>query len=374
MMKIIVSPDSFKGSLDAETVAETICSTIKQVHPTFNVTTLPVADGGEGTLESLVKATNGHFIHTTAQNPLQQNIETYYGVLGLEQRYMIEMAKVSGLPLIHQHERNPLLTTTYGTGELIRHALDQGARDFIIGIGGSATNDGGLGMLRALGMKFYDAMQHEITVPRDLHLLSSIDDRAFDTRIAECHFTIACDVDNPFVGPNGASAVFGPQKGATEEMVKQLDANLTHFADVIAASGRIKLHTVAGAGAAGGLGGAFLAFFPATLQSGIDVVLDAIHFDDIISDADMVITGEGKSDIQTLAGKAAMGILKRAKKHDVRTILLSAIIEDRKELAQHFSEIYAIVEGDVTATMSVNHPVEHLSNKVREIMEIFKGE
>lgn len=373
-MKIIVSPDSFKGSLDAETVAETICSTIKQVHPTFNVTALPVADGGEGTLESLVKATNGHFIHTTAQNPLQQNIETYYGVLGLEQRYMIEMAKASGLPLIHQHERNPLLTTTYGTGELIRHALDQGARDFIIGIGGSATNDGGLGMLRALGMKFYDAMQHEITVPRDLHLLSSIDDRSFDTRIAECHFTIACDVDNPFVGPNGASAVFGPQKGATEEMVKQLDANLTHFADVIAASGRIKLHTVAGAGAAGGLGGAFLAFFPATLQSGIDVVLDAIHFDDIISDADMVITGEGKSDIQTLAGKAAMGILKRAKKHDVRTILLSAIIEDRKELAQHFSEIYAIVEGDVTATMSLNHPVEHLSNKVREIMEIFKGE
>lgn len=368
-MKIIVSPDSFKGSLSAEQVAETICTTIKEIKPAFDVIALPIADGGEGTLESLIKATNGHFIHTTVQNPLQRPIETYYGVLGLGERYMIEMAKASGLPLIDQDERNPLLATTYGTGELIRHALNQGARDFIIGIGGSATNDGGLGMLRALGMKFYDAAQHEITVPRDLHLLTTIDDSAFDNRIAACHFTIACDVDNPFVGLNGASAVFGPQKGATDAMVKTLDANLNHFADVIVASGRIALHTIKGAGAAGGLGGAFLAFFPATLQSGIDVVLDAIHFDDVICDADIVITGEGKSDVQTLSGKAAIGVLQRTKSQNVRTILLSAIIDDRDELAQHFPEMYAIVEGNITSAMSLAHPREHLSNRVREMIE-----
>lgn len=367
-MKIIVSPDSFKGSLDATVVAQTIREAILSKRPSFDVQTLPVADGGEGTLESLVQATNGQLIDVNVHNPLHQPIETYYGVLG-NGAYMIEMAKASGLPLLEAAERNPLLATTYGTGECIRHALDRGARQFIIGIGGSATNDGGLGMLRALGMKFYTADKVEITVPRELHALAHIDATQFDARIQQCQFTIACDVDNPFVGPNGASAVFGPQKGATPEMVELLDANLTHFADEIVKSGRIALHNEPGAGAAGGLGGAFLAFFPATLQSGIDVVLDAIQFDEALKGADIVITGEGKSDGQTLAGKAPVGILHRAKKLNIKTILLSAVIEDRVQLAEAFDHMYAVVDGNVTADMSLAEPAKYLYEKVVEMVE-----
>ncbi|WP_010289726.1 glycerate kinase [Kurthia massiliensis] len=367
-MKIIVSPDSFKGSLDATMVAQTIQRAIQATKPSFHVQTLPVADGGEGTLESLVQATNGQLIHLSVHDPLERMIDTYYGVLG-NGLYVIEMAKASGLPLIEKSLRNPLISTTYGTGECIRHALDRGARQFMIGIGGSATNDGGLGMLRALGMKFYTANEKEIIVPKDLHKLAHIDDTQFDSRIQQCTFTIACDVDNPFIGPSGASAVFGPQKGATPEMVKTLDRHLTHFADVIARTGRIALHDVAGAGAAGGLGGAFLAFFPATLQSGIDVVLDAIQFDDALQGADVVITGEGKSDAQTLSGKAPVGILHRAKKLNIKTVLLSAIIEDYEQLAKVFDHMYAIVDGDVTAQMSLMEPEKYLYNKVVEIVD-----
>lgn len=367
-MHIIVSPDSFKGSLDAATVATTIAEAIHAVQPSFTVTKLPVADGGEGTLEALVAATNGHYIQATVQDPLHRPIETCYGILGNGSTYIIEIAKASGLPHLSVEERNPLLATTYGTGQLIRDALDNGARHFIIGIGGSATNDGGLGMLRALGMKFYDATQREITVPRDLQRLVRLDATHFDERIAACTFTIACDVDNPFVGPNGASAVFGPQKGATSSTVDILDANLTHFANKIAETGRLALHHLAGAGAAGGLGGAFLAFFPATLQSGIDVVLDAIQIDEALAQADVILTGEGKSDKQTLSGKAAMGILKRANKFGVHTILVAAIIEDRDALQNYFDEMYALVEGTVTAKMTHANPKKYLYAKVIDIM------
>lgn len=367
-MKIIVSPDSFKGSLDAIDVAHIMKKAILAKHPSYDVQTLPVADGGEGTLEALVQATNGQFVHVTVHHPLHQLINTYYGILG-NGVYMIEMAKASGLPLIDASMRNPLLATTYGTGECIRHALDSGARQFVIGIGGSATNDGGLGMLRALGMKFYDEAGNEIIVPRDLYTLAHIDDTQFDARIADCTFTIACDVDNPFVGPNGASAIFGPQKGASEEMVKLLDTNLAHFADVIEKSGRIALHHMRGAGAAGGLGGAFLAFFPATLKSGIDVVLDAMQFDEAIKGADMVITGEGKSDAQTLAGKAPIGILHRAQKQQIKTVLVSAVIEDHEQLYAVFDKMYAVVDGDVTAEMSLAEPEKYLYEKITTLID-----
>lgn len=368
-MNIIVSPDSFKGSLDAVDVAHIMKKAILAKHPSYNVQTLPVADGGEGTLETLVQATDGHVVEVVVHDPLHARISTYYGVLG-NGTYVIEMAKASGLPLLSIAQRNPLIATTYGTGECIRHALDRGARQFVIGIGGSATNDGGLGMLRALGMKFYDGDGDEITVPRDLQTLAHIDDTQFDTRISDCTFTIACDVDNPFVGPNGASVVFGPQKGASEDMVALLDANLTHFADVIEKSGRIALHHEPGAGAAGGLGGAFLAFFPATLQSGIDVVLDAMQFDEAIKGADMVITGEGKSDLQTLAGKAPIGILRRAQKQQIKTILVSAVIEDDEQLSAVFDEIYAVVDGDVTVDMSLAEPEKYLYEKVTTLIDV----
>lgn len=370
-MHIIVSPDSFKGSLDAATVAKTIAEAIHAAQPSFTVTKLPVADGGEGTLDALVAATNGHYIQTTVQDPLHRPIETCYGILGNGSTYMIEIAKASGLSHLSVEERDPLLATTYGTGQLIRHALDSGARHFIIGIGGSATNDGGLGMLRALGMKFYDATQREITVPRDLQRLVRLDDTHFDQRIAACTFMIACDVDTPFVGPNGASAIFGPQKGAPPSTVDLLDINLTHFANKIAETGRIALHYLAGAGAAGGLGGAFLAFFPATLHAGIDVVLDAIQMDEALAQADVILTGEGKSDKQTLAGKAAMGILKRANKFGVRTILLAAIIEDRDALQNYFDEMYALVEGTITAEMTRANPKKYIYDKVMEIMTTY---
>lgn len=370
-MKIIVSPDSFKSSLTATEAAQEMAASIKEIDVSIETVLLPVADGGEGTLESLLIATNGKKIIIDVQDPIGRLIQVEYGVLGDGETCVIEMAKASGLMLLKEHEKNPRIASTFGTGELIGHALDNGFHKFIVGIGGSATNDGGTGMLRALGMKFLDDAGEEIAQGAEsLRELHKIDATNFDRRIAETNFIIACDVNNPFVGPNGATTIFGPQKGVTPELVEFLDQNLANLANKIEAITGISLHNQAGAGAAGGLGGAFLAFFPVELKPGIEVVMDAINFHQHIKKADYIITGEGKSDFQTISGKAPFGIANAAKEQGIPVILLSGFIEPESipSLSSYFNELASVVDGAITQEESMKNAAYHLRIRTKEVM------
>ncbi len=368
-MKIIVSPDSFKGSLSAIDAAKAMAEAIQKVDGKIETVLLPVADGGEGTLEPLMNATNGKIKTVQVQDPLGRIIIAEYGILGDGETCIIEMAKASGLTLLSREERNPFITSTYGTGELILHALDAGYRKFVIGIGGSATNDGGTGMLAALGMKFLDAKGQELAKgAKSLRNLVEIDSSKFDHRINESQFIIACDVDNPLIGPNGATAIFGPQKGATVEMIKEIDFNLSHLADLIENVTGIALHQMEGAGAAGGIGGAFIAFFPVKLKPGIEVVMEAVDFKHHLQSASFVLTGEGKSDLQTLAGKAPIGIAKEAAKQQVPVALISGFVEEKsiEQLANYFIEIASVVNEQVSSKESIENPSLHLKQRTYE--------
>lgn len=370
-MKILIAPDSFKGSLTATEAAIAMATGIKEYNSSIVTTLLPVADGGEGTMSSLVKATGGKVITTTVHDPLGKEIEASYGILGDHQTCVIEIAEASGLTLLDEADRNPLKTTTFGTGELIIHALNKGLHNFIIGLGGSATNDAGAGILEALGMKLLDI--NGVSLPRgggglkDLH---EIDNSAFDERIVNCHFVIASDVNNPLVGPAGASTVFGPQKGASSKVVKQLDENLTIFANVVEKKTGIRLHERQGAGAAGGTGAAFQAFFPVVMKRGIDVVLEAVAFDKYLMEADLVITGEGKTDAQTLSGKVPIGIAQEARKKDKPVILISGILaEDSRDLlAPFFTQLHAIVDEKVSQEQSLLNAAHYLQLKTKEVL------
>lgn len=369
-MKIIIAPDSFKGSLSAMEAAKAMEEGVKQVDSSIETVLLPAADGGEGTMVSLVESTNGRFVAHTVSDPLERPIEATYGVLGDEETAVIEIAEASGLTLLTEEERNPIHTTTYGTGELIRHALDAGYRKFIIGLGGSATNDGGMGILQALGMRFLDESGLQIASGGGaLEKLYQIDDSRFDLRVFESQFTVACDVDNPFVGENGASHVFGPQKGADPCTVVYLDQCLLNFANLIEHHYGISLHDSKGAGAAGGVGGAFIAFFPSEIKSGIDVVLEAIRFEERIQGADLILTGEGKTDRQTLSGKTPLGIAQAAKKHGVPTVLISGVLEEGlTELEDYFIGIHSVAEKGVPKEESIRNAKEYLTKRTGEVM------
>lgn len=371
-MKVVVAPDSFKGSLTAIQAAQAMAAGIYDANPSIETVLLPAADGGEGTMTSLVGATDGEIVTVVVQDPLGREIEANYGVLGDRKTSVIEIAEASGLMLLHEDERNPLVTSTYGTGELIVHALNAGLRNFIIGLGGSATNDGGVGMLQALGMRFVDENGVELSSGGgSLGNLRAIEMLHFDKRISESHFLIACDVSNPFVGPTGASTVFGPQKGASQAMVNRLDANLTRLAQVVEQLTGISLHGKKGAGAAGGAGGAFQAFFPGEMEQGVDVVLNAISFDKQITDADLIITGEGKTDSQTLSGKTPFGVAKVARKEGKPVILISGVLdeESRELLASMFNELHAITDGTVSPQESITQASHYLRAKTRRVME-----
>ncbi|PWC45857.1 glycerate kinase [Azospirillum sp. TSO22-1] len=315
-MKIVIAPDSFKESLSALEVATHIESGIREVYPEAVCVKLPVADGGEGTVEAMVAATGGRTIRVPVTGPLGEPVNAFYGLTGDGRTAVIEMAAASGLMLVEPARRNPMATTTYGVGELIRAALDQGARRFILGIGGSATNDGGAGMVQALGVRLLDGRGRDIGFGGGcLDTLERIDAAGLDPRLAECRIDVACDVDNPLFGPAGASAVFGPQKGATPAMVRQLDANLGHYAAVIRCDLGVSVADVPGAGAAGGLGAAMVAFLGAELRPGVDIVTTAVGLDAVVADADLVITGEGRIDGQTIHGKTPIGVARVAKRH-----------------------------------------------------------
>ena len=371
-LKILLAPDSFKGSLTAVEAAQAMAEGIRDVDPTIETVMFPAADGGEGTMSSLVSATDGRIVSVVVQDPLGRQVKASYGVLGDGETCIIEIAEASGLMLLTEEERNPLITSTFGTGQLIVHALDAGLRKFIIGLGGSATNDGGAGLLQALGMKLMDANGAEL--PQGGGLLGglhAVDPTNFDERISESYFLIACDVENPLVGPKGASTIFGPQKGASHEMVVVLDTNLAKFASVIEELTGTSLHEKKGAGAAGGAGGAFQAFFPGEMKRGIEVVLEEISFAEHIADANLILTGEGKTDSQTLSGKTPFGVAEAANREDKPIILISGAIdeESRELLARLFTEIHAVADGTISSKESIDHAGYYLRLKTKEVME-----
>lgn len=344
-MRVVVAPDSYKGSVSAVGVAAALERGVLRVFPQAEVRKIPIADGGEGTVEALVTATGGKIRQERVRGPLGEAVEAYWGILGDGETAVIEMAAASGLPLVPQDRRDPRITTTYGTGELIRAALDAGLRRIIIGIGGSATNDGGTGVAQALGAKFLAADGAELPPGGGaLGKLKTMDLSGLDSRLAATEITVACDVDNPLCGSRGASAVFGPQKGATPAMVAELDTALAHFAECAQAATERDVAELAGAGAAGGLGAGLLFFTPAKLRPGVEIVLEAVKFAEVVKDAAFVITGEGRTDFQTAYGKAPVGVAKVAKQFDVPVFCISGGLGDGAD--------DVLVQG-IDATMSI---------------------
>lgn len=375
-MKIIISPDSFKGTLTALEAAKSIEQGILQANKEAETVLLPVADGGEGTMEALVLSTNGRFVKTKVLDPLGREIEASFGVLGNQSTCVIEMASASGITLLHDNERNPRIASSFGTGQLMKTALNQGFRDFIICIGGSATNDAGVGMLRALGLRLVDKYGRDVQKTIDgLYDVEKLDFANWDIRLNDASIAIACDVNNPLVGEEGATAVFGPQKGVKPEEVKYFDQALTHWADIVEAEKGIRLHDIKGAGAAGGMGGALIAFLNGTFHQGIQLVLDVMQYSEKIQGAQYIVTGEGKSDRQTLHGKAPMGVLHCAEKADIPTILISGYIEeqDKEMLARHFQQVESVVNDTVSPDMAMKQAANYLSQRTYETFQQLIG-
>lgn len=328
-MKIVIAPDSFKESLSALEVARAIEAGFREIFPEAEYAKVPVADGGEGTAETLVEATGGVLVRLPVTGPLGAPVAGFFGISGDGGLAVIEAAAANGLVLVPPERRDPRVTTTRGVGELIRAALDRGARHLIVGIGGSATNDGGAGMLQALGVKLEDASGAEIGAGgAALAGLARIDASGLDPRLKDCLIEVACDVDNPLCGPNGASAIFGPQKGATPAMVAELDANLARFARLIAETLGVAVAEAPGAGAAGGLGAALLGFLGADLRPGVDIVTRAVGLAEAVRDADLVITGEGRIDGQTAHGKTPIGVARVAKRFGKPVIGIAGCLTD----------------------------------------------
>lgn len=323
-MKIVIAPDSFKESLTALAVANEIEAGFREVFPDAEYVKLPVADGGEGTVQAMIDASGGKRIALQVTGPLGTQVSAFYGLMGDGQTAVIEMAAASGLELVLPLQRNPLRTTSFGTGQLILNALNAGARRFVLGIGGSATNDGGAGMLQALGGRLLDAAGANLEPGGGaLNLLDRIDLSELDPRIQDCTFDVACDVSNPLVGPQGASAIFGPQKGATPEMVATLDDNLRHYASIIARDLGRQVADVPGAGAGGGIGAAMMVFLGGQLRPGSEIVTAAVGLDAAVAAADLVITGEGRIDGQTIHGKTPIGVARVAQRHGKPVIAIA---------------------------------------------------
>lgn len=348
MKKIVIASDSFKGSLSSLEVASFLKQGFAVNCPGCEVLCVEVADGGEGTVEAIASIRPVSWVNAQVADPIGRRIPAKFAICD-DGTALLEMSAASGLPLLNPKERNPLVTSTFGTGELIAAALDRGCRKFIVGIGGSATNDAGTGMLSALGVRFLDGNGHRLNgCGQNLEKIESIDLSGLDPRIRECSFEVACDVDNPFCGPRGAAFVFAPQKGAGPQTVERLDKGLGHFAGVIGKDLKKDISAIPGAGAAGGLGGAFIAFLNATLKTGVDVVLDSIGFDDIIDGADLVITGEGKMDFQTASGKTPLGVLRRAQKQGIPTIAVAGLVKHCETLDNlGFRRIYATAQPGI---------------------------
>ena len=312
-MRFLFASDSFKGTLSSRQTAELLVQAAQEIFPGCECESVEVADGGEGTTDAVVAATGGRRVEVSAHGPLWEERTAFYGKLD-EKRAVMEMASASGLPLVPEEQRNPWETTSYGTGEMIRDALDRGLRDISIAIGGSATNDGGMGCARALGVRFLDKTGKELSgCGKDLARVHRIDMSGLDTRVRECVFTVMCDVTNPLCGEQGATYTFGKQKGGTPEILKELEAWMQNYREILKQQFGVDMDTVAGAGAAGGLGAALMVFLDGSLKSGIETVLDLVGFDERLEGVSLVVTGEGAADWQSVYGKVMQGVGVRCK-------------------------------------------------------------
>ena len=372
-LTFVLAPDSFKESMSAAQVCQAMQRGIQNVIPDAHIIHVPMADGGEGTVDALISSLKGQSIACEVTGPLpEQRIQTYWGLIDAGQTAVIEMAKANGIHLLKPSQRNPMLTSTYGTGEMIKQALDLSVKKIIMGSGGSITNDGGAGMAQALGVQFLNHAGELIQVcGGNLELVKSMDLSELDPRLADTEIIIASDVNNPLCGPNGASIIFGPQKGAMPEMVKQLDQNLCHFADVVAQQfGRDYRH-VAGAGAAGGLGFGLMAFTAASIRSGVELMIEQVQLNEKIAQADYVLTGEGKIDSQTSLGKTPFGVAQLAKQFNKPVIAFAGLIGEGIEdlFESGFSQIIGINPPDCPLEEALKNAEMNLEKAVAEIVK-----
>ncbi len=374
-MKIVIAPDSFKENLTSLEVASALERGIKRVRPRAKCIKVPMADGGEGTVQSLVDATAGKIVKKRVMGPLGEPVTARYGILGDGTTAAIEMAEASGLPLVPRERRDPLRATTYGTGELILDAIERGVSAIIIGIGGSATVDGGTGMAQALGVSFLGGNGQAIVEPACgglLERITEIDAHGLDPRVRKTRITIACDVENPLCGPRGAARVFGPQKGATPEMVEVLDRSLRHLAMLIKRDLGIDVLRVAGGGAAGGLGAGLIAFARAKLKRGVDLVIDAVDLGKHLRGADLVITGEGRVDSQTAFGKTPAGVAKAARKLKIPVVAIGGgLADDARGVFEHgIDALEAGAARDMDLAEALRLSRAHLENAGERVMRL----
>lgn len=373
-MKIAIAPDSFKESMTAKEVCESVERGILSIFPNWEIIKIPMADGGEGTLESLVDATDGKIYSENTLNPLGEEIISRYGILNEKKTAVIEMASSSGLELIPIEKRNPYITTTYGTGQLILKALDHNIEKIILGIGGSATNDGGSGMLQALGARLLNEKGEEIGFGGfELSKLDRIDFSTLDKRLKNIEILVACDVTNPLTGKNGATYVFGQQKGGTKEMLEVLDNNLCHYSKIVKRDLNIEIDNIPGAGAAGGLGGGLLAL-GGILRKGIEIVMEITDFEDKIKNSDLIITGEGGMNSQTICGKTPFGVAKIAKKYKIPVIGIAGDLGEGYEILYKngFDAIFSIMPGVRTLEEALKSGKINVENTIRNIFSILK--
>ena len=374
-MKIVIAPDSFKETLSAFEVASTIESSFQNVFPEAEIIKIPIADGGEGTVEAMVRATDGSFEFSEVEGPMGNITSAKWGVLGNSKTAVIEIAEACGLHLVQANKRNPMTASSFGVGQLVVAALDKGAKKIIIGLGGSATNDGGYGFLRAIGVQFLDSEGNELNGHFEtLSLLSDINFNHIDTRIKNTSIEIACDVDNPLLGEKGASKVFAAQKGASNKMIEELESIMTNYYEIISSQLGSQLNDRPGFGAAGGLGFGISAFINSELKSGINIVLEALNFNQYLLDADLVITGEGRIDSQSERGKAPIGVIKYANQLNCKVIVIAGSVDDPKTFNQKFNvtNSYGIVNAKFSIEKAFEDPYGCLKSVSQKAAEDFK--
>lgn len=372
----VLAPDSFKESMTAKEVCEAMERGIRKADPSIACIHVPMADGGEGTMQSLMDATGGTVHAVTVKGPLGAPVEAYYGITGDGEAGVLEMASASGIQLVPPEERNPLAATTYGTGQLISACLDHGVRRLLIGIGGSATNDGGAGMVQALGGRLLDSSGQELGFGGDeLGKLDRIDLAGLDPRLKGVKVEVACDVTNPLCGPEGASHVFGPQKGAMPEMAEALDRHLRHYAEVIRRQLHVDIACVPGAGAAGGLGAGLMAFLNGTLKKGIELVVEYTRLEEKIKAADMVWTGEGSIDFQTRYGKTPFGVAEAARRHHKPVVALAGRVGDGIEelYPSGIGSVFGIMKGASTLAEALAKGPENVEKTAESIVRLMRS-
>ena len=373
-MKVVIAIDSLKGSLSSMEAGMAIKDGILAAKPDAEVIVKPLADGGEGTTDALIEGMNGERIDLTVTGPMHTPVDAYYGYLKDTNTAVMEMASAAGITLVPDSEKNPLLATSYGVGEMINDAIQRGCRNFIIGIGGSVTNDGGIGMLKALGVRFLDENDEDAGEGgQALAKVARIDVSGMNPLLKECHIQVACDVNNPLCGENGSTYVYGPQKGVTEDMKKTLDEAMAHFARVTSETLENDYLNTPGAGAAGGLGQAFLAYTGAALTPGIELILDAVGLEEELSSADVVVTGEGRLDFQTAMGKAPVGVARLAKKYNAKVIAFEgSVTKEATACNKEGIDAFFPILRSVCTLAEAMDPVAARNNMTATVEQVFR--